>query len=314
MKHLLFLAVLLSTIAPIGGAWSNVAARQPAVYLGDDEAADRERRPQHRGAGGRIQRNFTVLHADDPGAERNLDKLVRLLHEAAVKIDPFELPPPAGRSRPRGQGLQFAGGTETHTNADGCGELPIAEAMYLSAYAEIVVRNWSKAVKPFSHLAEADPIFADVQNALAIALLVTNPANHASAFQHAEKAVALAPDVPQFVVTYVLTDRSQWKIEVDGTVRLTRAAALALIEARVRLLNMSDQATRLETLLRSIRETGSDTNFPFVFADYAKLMKKPHLALTRPESGRFCAADRAIYERISALRQKLEDAREDGDE
>ncbi len=184
---------------------------------------------------------------------------------------------------------------------------PIAEPMYLSAYANLVTRNPANAVKPLTHLVVADPGMADIQNALALALFTVDPDQHEIAFQHAERAVALAPDKPQFVVTYVLTNRSQWKIEADGTARLTRAAALRLNEAMAELLDMSGNAKKLGKLLRSVEETGGDPDFPFVFADYKTLTEKPSLALTRPDTDEFNVAQKAIEEKIFALRQKLEE-------
>lgn len=43
---------------------------------------------------------------------------------------------------------------------------PIAEPMYLEAYANMVTRKPGKAIKPLTHLVAADPGMADIQNAL----------------------------------------------------------------------------------------------------------------------------------------------------
>ena len=93
---------------------------------------------------------------------------------------------------------------------------PIAGPMYLTAYASVVTGQSKNAVKPLSYLAVADPSIADVQNALALALFTTDPSKHAIAHAHAKKAVGMAPDVPQFTYTMVLTDTKQWKISGDG--------------------------------------------------------------------------------------------------
>ena len=97
----------------------------------------------------------------------------------------------------------------------------IAAPMYLSAYASMVTRKPHTAVKPLSHLVAADPDLADVRNALALALIASDPNSFDTALGHAKRAVELAPDVPQFVVTYILTDRSQWKFGPDGKAYLT---------------------------------------------------------------------------------------------
>ena len=182
---------------------------------------------------------------------------------------------------------------------------PIAEPMYLSAYANMVTRNFGGAIKPLTHLVGADPTMAGFRNALALALFTAHPEEHEAALQHAKKAMALKPKVPQFVVTYILTDRSQWKVEADGTARLTRTAALQLAEVTEKLLDMSGNAKKLGRLLDSLEETGGDPDFPFVLVDYKKLIAKPSLVLTRPDADEFAIAQKAIVERISNLKKKL---------
>jgi len=107
---------------------------------------------------------------------------------------------------------------------------PIAAPMYLTAYASVVTGQAASAIKPLSHLAEADPALADVHNALALALFTADPDDHLLALEHADIALALAPAVPQFVVTRVLTDRKQWKIAKvdDYTVRITLPTKYAI--------------------------------------------------------------------------------------
>ena len=73
---------------------------------------------------------------------------------------------------------------------------------------------------------------------------------------------------------------------------------------------MSGNAKKLGKVLRSIEETGGDPDFPFVFADYEKFMKKPSLALTRPKSDEFSIAQKAIEEKVAALRNKLNEDKE----
>ena len=182
---------------------------------------------------------------------------------------------------------------------------PIAEPMYLSDYANMVTRNFGGAIKPLTHLVGADPTMAGFRNALALALFTAHPEEHEAALQHAKKAMALKPKVPQFVVTYILTDRSQWKVEADGTARLTRTAALQLAEVTEKLLDMSGNAKKLGRLLDSLEETGGDPDFPFVLVDYKKLIAKPSLVLTRPDADEFAIAQKAIVERISNLKKKL---------
>lgn len=184
---------------------------------------------------------------------------------------------------------------------------PIAEPMYLSAYANMVTRNFGGAIKPLTHLVGADPTMAGFRNALALALFTAHPEEHKAALQHAIKAVELEPKVPQFIVTYVLTDRSQWKVEADGTARLSRAAALPLAEATEKLLDMSGNAKKLGRILDSLEETGGDPDFPFVLGDYKKLVQKPSLALTRPDADAFAIAQKAIVERIANLKKRLND-------
>ena len=46
---------------------------------------------------------------------------------------------------------------------------PVAEPMYLSAYANMVTRNSANAIKPLTHLVGADPTMAGFRNALALA-------------------------------------------------------------------------------------------------------------------------------------------------
>ena len=74
---------------------------------------------------------------------------------------------------------------------------PVAEPMYLSAHASLITGRPAKAVTPLTHLVNADPSFADVQNALAVAIFSAYPEQRARALEHARKAVELAPEVPQ---------------------------------------------------------------------------------------------------------------------
>jgi hypothetical protein len=183
----------------------------------------------------------------------------------------------------------------------------IAQPMYLSAYASMITHNAQSAIKPLNHLVEFDPAFADVQNALALALFTALPNEHAWAFQHATEAITIAPNVPQFVVTHVLTDNAQWSVAGDGTARIKRDAARRLLAARSELLRMSGNAKRLGKLLESIEESTGNHTYPLIFADYAKLIKNPALAITRPADDEFDVAQRAIEERICELKQKLGD-------
>jgi len=187
---------------------------------------------------------------------------------------------------------------------------PIAQPMYLEAYTNMVFRKSAQAIKPLTHLVAADPNLADLQNALAIALFVGAPDQRDQAHAYASKAAELEPRVPQFIVTKVLTDASQWKIESDGTARLTREAAAILSEAAEDLLDMSGNAKKLGKLLESIEESGGDANFPFVFGKYKKFLKKPSLALTRPSDKEFDVAQKALVDKIFNLRKKLNEEKQ----
>ena len=184
---------------------------------------------------------------------------------------------------------------------------PIAEPMYLSAYANIVTHNPAGAVKSLTRLVGFDPALPHYRNALALALMAADPGNHKTAFEHARMAVALAPQVPQFAVTYVFTDRDQWKIEANGTARLTRTAALWLQVAGDELVHMPGNARRLGRLLESLEETGDDPAFPFVLEDYEELRRKPSLALTRPLNEEYALAQKAIVEWITTTKAVLAD-------
>jgi hypothetical protein len=182
---------------------------------------------------------------------------------------------------------------------------PIAGPMYLTAYASVVTGQSKNAVKPLSYLAVADPSIADVQNALALALFTTDPSKHAIAHAHAKKAVGMAPDVPQFTYTMVLTDTKQWKISGDGTARLTREAAKVLLEVSKKLKKGKSNEKKLGKLLAKIEESGGDPNFPYVLPKYQKLIKSPKLAFTRPSKAVFARAQKAIEQKVFTLKDRL---------
>ncbi len=178
---------------------------------------------------------------------------------------------------------------------------PIAAPMYLSAYASVITGRSGDAVRPLSHLASVDPTLADVQNALALAIFTATPGQHRLAFAHAGRAVELAPDVPQFVVTHVFTDSRQWIIEPNGTARLTREAALRLSAASELLLEMRSNARTLGKILAALEETGENPDFPVVLPGYAKLVANPRLAFTRPAEKAFAQAQQAIAKKIKKI-------------
>ena len=182
---------------------------------------------------------------------------------------------------------------------------PIAQPMYLEAYTNMVFRKSSKAIKPLTHLVAADPNLPDLQNALALALFISEPDQLDQAHVYASRAAEMAPKVPQFIVTKVLTDSSLWKIESDGTARLTREAAAILSKVAEELLDMSGNAKKLGKILGSIEESGGDADFPFIFVKYKKFLKKPSLALTRPSEKEFDVAQKALIDKIINLRKKL---------
>ncbi len=182
---------------------------------------------------------------------------------------------------------------------------PIAAPMYLIAYASVVTGQSASAIKPLNHLAAADPALADVHNALALALFTADPNDHALALEHADAALALAPDLPQFAVTRVLTDRKQWKIAADGTARLTAAAARNLTEAANVLVTMRSNARKLGKLLSAIEQSGGDAEYPFVLPGYTTLIKNPELGFTRPSDKAIGTAQKAIEQKIFALRQRM---------
>lgn len=184
---------------------------------------------------------------------------------------------------------------------------PIALPMYLEAYTSIIFRKSAQAIKPLTYLVEADPHFADFQNALALALFVVWPEQREHAAQHAEKALTLAPNVPQFIVTHVLTNRSLWKFEADGTARMNSLAAERLLAVRHHLRDMSGNASQLGKLLYSIIRDDDDPDYPFVFTEYYTLLKNPRRALTRPNDEDFDFAQRAMVDNIYAQRQLLQE-------
>ena len=116
---------------------------------------------------------------------------------------------------------------------------------------------------------------------------------------------ARAPDMPQFTVTRVLTDRKQWKIAADGTARLTAAAARSLKEAATVLATMRSNAKKLGKLLSGIEPGGGDAEYPFVMPGYATLIQNPKLGFTRPTDKDFASAQKSIEQKIIALRQKM---------
>ena len=182
---------------------------------------------------------------------------------------------------------------------------PIAAPMYLTAYASVVTGRSANAIKPLRHLVEADPALADVHNALALALFTADTNDDALALEHADIALALAPDVPQFAVTRVLTDRKQWKIAADGTARLTAAAARSLKKTANVLVTMRSNARKLGKLLSAIEQSGGDAEYPFVLPGYTTLIKNPKLGFTRPSDKAFRTAQKAIEQKIIALRQRM---------
>ena len=183
---------------------------------------------------------------------------------------------------------------------------PVAQPMYLSAQANLITGNPAQAIKPLSHLANADPTFADVQNALAASIFAASPDQHARAFEHARRAVELAPGVPQFSVTFVLTNRRHWKVLPDGTARLTRSAARRLGEAATKLARQSDRsAEQLTKILQALRESAEAPEFPFELPTYAQLVRSPKLLITRPGAEAFTRAQKAIAEKILALQSNI---------
>ncbi|MCH9020620.1 MAG: hypothetical protein IIA73_09685, partial [Proteobacteria bacterium] len=181
-----------------------------------------------------------------------------------------------------------------------------SETVYKSAYARILTRNPKSAVEPLRILMSADPDLAHVQNLLAVALLALNPAEPEVAFEHAKRAVAIDPDVPQFVVVHVLTDVRKTKIGKDRVARLTRAAARELSEAAGKLSGMKGNAKRLGKLLKEIKETGADPDFPFEFKGMKNIFKRPNAVLTHPDKGSFTVAQRVLEQKIRSRRQKLD--------
>ena len=199
--------------------------------------------------------------------------------------------------------MLVAAGGEIASRAHAAKKLPpIAEPMYLSAFASVITGRPDDAVRPLSHLATVDPTMADVHNALALAIFTASPGEHRRAFEHATRAVALAPDVPQFVVTRVLTDRRNWLIEADGTARLTRGAALMMRAAATALMTGGERERDLGRLLATTEAPQANSDFPFVLPGYAALVANPKLAFTRPNKSSFVTAQKAIARNVAAIR------------
>ncbi len=179
---------------------------------------------------------------------------------------------------------------------------PIAEPMYLSAFANVITGHPNAAVRTLNHLAIVDPTMAVVHNALALALFTAEPGDHQRALVHAMRAVALAPDVPQFVVTRVLTDRRNWHIDANGTARLTRGAALMLRASATVLMTGGERERDLGRLLDTTEAPQANSDFPFVLPGYAALVANPKLAFTRPNKTSFVAAQKAIARNVAEIR------------
>ena len=201
--------------------------------------------------------------------------------------------------------MLVAAGGDVASRAHAAKKLPpIAEPMYLSAFASVITGRPDDAVGPLSRLATVDPTMADVHNALALAIFTASPGEHRLAFVHAMRAVALAPDVPQFVVTRVLTDRRNWLIEADGTARLTRGAALMLRAAATVLMTAGEHGRDLGRLLATTGVPQADSDFPYMLPGYAALVANPRLAFTRPNEASFATAQKAIVRNLADMRAR----------
>ena len=200
-------------------------------------------------------------------------------------------------------------GSDIVSRAHAAKKIPsIAEPMYQSAYASVITGRSGAAVGPLSRLATVDPTMADVHNALALAIFTASPDKHRLAFVHAMRAVALAPDVPQFVVTRVLADRRNWLIEADGAARLTRGAALMLRAAATVLMTAGERGRDLVGLLATIEAPQANPDFPYLLPGYATLVANPGLAFTRPSERSFASAQQAIAKEVNKRSLKKEPA------
>lgn len=291
LRAFVLLAVASGAFVPESQAQTNFTTAKTAMERGDYGAAFHIWLSLARAGDARAQVYLGTMYERCLGVLKNLDRATYW----------YKLAESQGN----------APGKPTEYEVDCVGTVkkapPIAQPMYLEAFVKMLFRKPAEAIKPLTYLVEADPHFSHFQNALAVALIVARPEQHEHAYQHAARALALDPTVPQFVVTYVLTDSAQWKIEADGTARISAFAAERLLAVRHQLRDMSRNAKKLAKLLDTIREDGVDPDFPFVFDDYKKLMKRPSLALARPPEEDFDIAQRKLVERIRALMRQHEE-------
>ncbi len=68
---------------------------------------------------------------------------------------------------------------------------------------------------------------------------------------------------------------------------------------------MRSNARKLGKILSAIEQSGGDAEYPFVLPGYTTLIKNPKLGFTRPSDKAFGIAQKAIEQKIFALRQRM---------
>lgn len=176
-----------------------------------------------------------------------------------------------------------------------------AFSVYTSAVARIRFQAGESAVEPLYYLAETDPEFADLQNALAAAIFFTQAMHRNRAEMYSSRAVALKPNMAVFEVTRVLSDPSMSQMSRDGSMFLTTEAAESLDITQKRLAIGSPNQRKLAEILRTIKREGKNSVYPYFFAGYIRLLSNPGLLFTSPSKRAFEKLEAKVNSHLESL-------------
>ncbi len=180
--------------------------------------------------------------------------------------------------------------------------------MYMNAIARMAFGQPQSVVEPLYYMAEMDRDMPDVQNALAVAIYFGQTIRRERANFYADRALARDPANDVFIVVDALTDSRSARIQADGNLVLTEAAATQLHMAAARLEQGDANKRLLAELLRSIELEGGGS-YPYRFGQFHRLIANVTILTTIPSKAEFEALETKMEGRIASLQAQALEAK-----